>query len=218
MNPNRVADLLASGLKPSQVATIIGVTPARISQLLTDTEFKLLLDGKIVEVEQRDVEEINLSAKYSAAEHALVNQVMEMAPTSELRDVTAALRVVAERQERMKTRILSPTNNGGNTINNTIIALSLPSHALANPPMEITKTGEVISIGDRTLAPLSSTAVTNLFSRMSQSKTELVETETIEQEKGEYHDPKASNRSPEASSGEVIRKEFAESFLSYAGR
>jgi len=33
---------------------------------------------------------------------------MEMAPMSELRDITAALRVVGDRQEKMKARIATP--------------------------------------------------------------------------------------------------------------
>lgn len=210
MNPNRVADLLASGLKPSQVATIIGVTPARISQLLLEPDFKLLLTSKTIEMEKRDVEEVSLSAKYSAAEHALVNQVMEMAPTSELRDVTAALRVVGERQERMKTRI-TPIKSG-DIINNTIIALSLPSHALLMPAMEITKQGEVISIGDRTLAPLSSTAVTSLFAQMRNNNNETDEKEGVRYE----HSP--NTESSEALASKAVSSDTAieVGFLSYA--
>ena len=210
MNLDRVADLLASGLKPAQVATIIGVTPARISQLLSEEDFKLILASKVAIIEAKDIEEISLSAKYSAAEHALVNQVMELAPTAELRDVTSALRVVAERQERMKSRLTPAT--AGNMINNTIIALSLPSHALALPVMDITKQGEIISIGDRALAPLSSTAVINLFSKMSSTEEEKKEIE--ESKKGEYHEQSPNFDTPEVSSSAPVSKK--DSFLSYA--
>lgn len=216
MNPNRVADLLASGLKPSQVATIIGVTPARISQLLLEPDFKLLLTSKTIEMEKKDVEEVSLSAKYSAAEHALVNQVMEMAPTSELRDVTAALRVVGERQERMKTRI-TPIKSG-DIINNTIIALSLPSHALLMPAMEITKQGEVISIGDRTLAPLSSTAVTGLFAQMRNNSNSNNNNNETDEKEGVRYEHSPNTESSEALASKAVPSDTAieVGFLSYA--
>lgn len=205
MNLPRVADLLASGLKPAQVATIVGVTPARISQLLSEDSFKLLLSEKTAIIEAKDVEEITLSAKYTAAEHALVNQVMEMAPASELRDVTAALRVVAERQDRMRTRLL-PVQNP-NVARETIVVLALPSQAIALPVMDITNKGEVISIGERALAPLSSTAVTNLFSKMKGTLGGIVQ-------KGEYNDPSPNSSASETSSSKDISSK--ENFLNYA--
>jgi len=140
MNLARVASLLASGLKPSQVATIVGCSPARISQLLQDESFQLLLKERQVEFEKEDIEEKSLSAKYTAAEHALITQVMEMAPASELRDVTAALRVVGERQEKMKARtqpVVSPQAQ------QVFVSISLPSHALAIPSVQRTLQNEI---------------------------------------------------------------------------
>lgn len=166
MNTDRVATLLSTGLKPSQVATIVGVSPARISQLLTDENFSLLLASKTAEQEKEDIEEASITAKYVAAEHALINQVMEMAPVSELRDVTAALRVVSERQEKMKAR----TNPiaAAQIVNQTIVSVSLPSHAIPGQAIQMTSNKEVISIGEKTLAPMPSQAVTNLFSSLKE--------------------------------------------------
>lgn len=191
MNQERAANLLASGISPSQVASIMGVSPARISQLLKEPEFALSLAAKEAEIASGDIEEITLTAKYHAAESALIQQVMEMAPMAELKDVTAALRVVGERRIA-KEQARNPIPLGGNTIINNIVQLSLPSHAL--PEISITKQKEIISIGDRNLAPMTSTGVTNLFKkigndhelpRIPESPTEAV-TKTFTTEEAEF--------------------------------
>ena len=165
MNIERITTLLASGLKPSNVASIVGCSPARISQLAQDEKFQNLLQAKIAETEADDVEEKTLSAKYLSAEHTLLNQIIEMAPVSELRDVTAALRVVAERQEKAKTR-LNPVQ--GPTIINQTVQIAVPAHTL--PEISLTKELEVISVNSLDLAPLTSEGVTNLFKNMKQEK------------------------------------------------
>ena len=169
MNLERITTLLAQGLKPAQVASIVGITPARISQLAKEsTEFQNLLALKQAEQEKEDIEETALSAKYHAAEHTLLDQVLQMAPMSELRDVTAALRVVAERQEKMKTRQAPVVNS--QPVLQQVIQISLPSQALQVPTLSMTKDREVISIDSLNLAPLTSQGVTNLFESMRKGK------------------------------------------------
>lgn len=169
MNIERITTLLASGLKPSNVASIIGCSPARISQLAKESiEFQNLLALKEAEAQEQDIEESSLTAKYHAAEHLLLNQVMEMAPVSELRDVTNALRVVAERQDKAKTR-LNPIQ-GQAAVINQIIQINIPSHAL--PEVVLTKDREVISVNQTNLAPLTSVGVTNLFKTMKENKND----------------------------------------------
>ena len=175
MNIERITTLLASGLKPSNVASIVGCSPARISQLSADPHFQDLLSAKIAEAEESDVEEKTITAKYIAAEHILLNQIIEMAPVSELRDVTAALRVVAERQEKAKTR-LNPVQ--GTTIINQTVQIAIPSHTL--PEISLTKDLEVVSVNTLNLAPLTSEGVTNLFKNLKADK-EAVEAQRIEE-------------------------------------
>jgi len=201
MNLDRITSLLASGLKPAQVATIIGVTPARISQLLSQEGFQLSLQAKLAVQEKEDVEEQAISAKYNAAEHALVNQVIEMAPTAELRDVTAALRVVAERQEKMKTRtsVQAPILHQ----QLTVVSVNLPAHALRIPEVHLNPAKEVVAIGEQQLAPMTSTAVTDLFTKLSKKK-------------GEDHVLQASTRNTKESAIEDVPLAAEQSFLAYA--
>ena len=179
MNIERITTLLASGLKPSNVASIVGCSPARISQLSADPHFQNLLAAKVAEAEESDVEEKTITAKYIAAEHILLNQIIDMAPVSELRDVTAALRVVAERQEKAKTR-LNPVQ--GTTIINQTVQIAVPSHTL--PEISLTKELEVISVNTLNLAPLTSEGVTNLFKNLKADK-EAIEIQKIEENANE---------------------------------
>ena len=179
MNIERITTLLASGLKPSNVASIVGCSPARISQLSADPHFQDLLAAKVAEAEESDVEEKTITAKYIAAEHILLNQIIDMAPVSELRDVTAALRVVAERQEKAKTR-LNPVQ--GTTIINQTVQIAVPSHTL--PEIYLTKELEVISVNTLNLAPLTSEGVTNLFKNLKADK-EAIEMQKIEENANE---------------------------------
>ena len=179
MNIERITTLLASGLKPSNVASIVGCSPARISQLSADPHFQDLLSAKVAEAEESDVEEKTITAKYIAAEHILLNQIIDMAPVSELRDVTAALRVVAERQEKAKTR-LNPVQ--GTTIINQTVQIAVPSHTL--PEISLTKELEVISVNTLNLAPLTSEGVTNLFKNLKADK-EAIEMQKIEENANE---------------------------------
>ena len=179
MNIERITTLLASGLKPSNVASIVGCSPARISQLSQDQHFQDLLAAKVAEAEESDVEEKTITAKYIAAEHILLNQIIDMAPVSELRDVTAALRVVAERQEKAKTR-LNPVQ--GTTIINQTVQIAVPSHTL--PEISLTKELEVISVNTLNLAPLTSEGVTNLFKNLKADK-EAIEMQKIEENANE---------------------------------
>jgi len=203
MNHVRIASLLSTGLPASQVATIVGVSPARISQLLKEESFSLLLADKTALAEKDNFEELALSAKYNAAEHSLIQQVMDMAPVSELRDVTAALRVVAERQEKMKSRMTTPVQSAPQVI----VSITLPSHALPTRTIEMTSQKEVISIGEHALAPMSSTAVTNLFATLRPSASVAVENKG-----GTSNEQSPSNRNTEESPQGALQEE---SFLSY---
>ena len=199
MNIDRITTLLASGLKPSNVASIVGCSPARISQLSTDEKFQNMLSAKIAELETDDVEEKTLSAKYLSAEHVLLNQVIEMAPISELRDVTAALRVVAERQEKAKTR-LNPVQ--GTTIINQTVQIAVPAHTL--PEISLTKDLEVISVNTLNLAPLTSEGVTNLFKSMKEVK----EVETARKIEEKYNEPIGILGAAEETLTETLQKEL----------
>lgn len=189
MQTERIATLLASGLPASSVATIVGVSPARIAQMQKEPEFALILQAKQIETKDKDQEELSISAKYLEAEHVLIKQVIEMAPVSDLRDVVGALRVVAERQEKAKSRV-NPIVQGS-PVFNTLVQLQLPAHAVPRPAIEFTAAKEVIAIEDRNLAPLSSKGVISLFQGMDSVPV---------LSGGNQHEPQASSSEAEGGS------------------
>lgn len=204
----RIASLLSTGISPAQVASIVGISPARISQLFKDDEeFKAIVAEKIEENAKKDIEEINISGKYLAAEHALIDQVLMLAPASEMRDVVGALRVVAERQNAAKIRN-NPIQNGQPVIHN-IVQINLPSHALASPSVQLTQNKEVIAIGDQALAPLSSQGVENLFSQLrNKGKNNGNELEgSLAEASGGYKEVTSTKASPEDTTGQIIDSE-----------
>ena len=204
MNPARVAALLSQGLSVTQVSTIVGCTPARISQLKQEESFKLLLADKTSEVEKEGDEDKLLSTKYTALEHQLIAQMSDIAISAEMRDVTAALRVVAERQDRMRQRATPAAQHS----QQVVVAITLPSHAIPGRIIEMTKEREVISIGEQTIAPLTSTAVTELFTQMKEKKQNQLN--------GGYHEPSTGNPSTEASSQATLCEEVEEVEKQYA--
>jgi len=197
MNLDRIASLAASGLKAAQISTIVGLSPGRLSQLTSTEEYKLKLADKTASLDEKDIEEEAITAKYTAAEHALIDQVMQMAPVSELRDVTAALRVVSERQDRLKQRVNPITSP--NTQQVMVVSVSLPAYALPTPVVTLNSQREVLAIDQLELAPMTSKSVQNLFGDL-----------------GEYHDTKTSIRSPEAVSAPIVQEPVENSFLEYA--
>lgn len=202
MDIDRIATLKAAGLPSASIATIIGVSPSRIAQIEKQEDFLEIFSAKQAEAAAKDIEEISLSAKYTAAEHTLIDQMMQMAPVSELRDVTAALRVVAERQEKAKSR-MNPILQQAPVLNN-IIAIQLPAHAL--PEMILNSEKEVIAIGERNLTPLSSSGVLSLFSKLkntNENKEHITDLSNLS-DKGENNEPIRTLGSTEESSQEAL--------------
>ena len=204
MNHDRIASLLATGLSASAVASIVGLSPSRIAQLQKEPMFADLLTAKLADVKEKDQEELNLGAKYLQAEHALIDQIVSLAPSAEFRDLTAALRVVAERQDKAKTRA-NPIMQG-TPVFNTLVQVQLPDHAIPKAIVEMTNTREVIAVENRNLAPLSSKGVIDLFQNLQPKLPE-----------GDKHEPKSSTQSSERSSEEAISakvlKDGAKRFL-----
>jgi hypothetical protein len=196
MNKRRIADLLTSGLRPGQVASIVGVTPARISQLLKDdTELQNLVAEFEAAAREQDTVDKNMEAKELAARSLLLDQIMGLASTSELRDVTNAYRAIAEVQKLDAVRKNPIAVGGGSTIVHTHVSVSLPAHAIALPTLTLNAENEVTAIGNRSLAPLSSKAVESLFASFSSQNKPL---EHID------HDPDFLPASSGSSPGEAL--------------
>jgi predicted house-cleaning noncanonical NTP pyrophosphatase (MazG superfamily) len=165
MNLERIASLLSQNLKPSQVASIVGCSPARITQISQQEDFKLLLANKQAEEQETFTEAKALDAKYLVAEHKLIDAITAQADFSEMRDNISALRALTERQFR-KQALTNPVTNGSVSLTQNIVHLHVPTHTL--PEISVNSMNEVVAINNSTLAPLSSQGVTSLFASMKE--------------------------------------------------
>ena len=156
MNTELALKYLAMGLKPGQVATIVGVSPGRISQLLALPATQEFLASQQKEVAEEKVVE----GKELAAKHALLDSLISKVGEATFMEVARAYEVISRAQATKNPIPIAGTH----LFQGAVVQISMPARALES--IEITKDKEVIAIGDRALAPLPAAQVTNLFERM----------------------------------------------------
>ena len=175
LNPtqSRIADFLAKGLKPSQIASIVGVTAGYISQVQSMEGFADEVESRaeaIASTAEGQLEEQVLSDKYLAVEHKVLKQVEESLQYAEFPMLVNALKVLGDRRVNMeKTKaVKSAVGAGAAGAGVSITILQLPQHAIAERVVaEQNNQGQITSIGGRVLAPLSSAATRTLFDSMN---------------------------------------------------
>lgn len=166
---DKIALLLAQGLSGSNVASMVGCTPAYISQLLKDESFKEKVYAlRETEVPKKTDDEL-LATKYESMEHRLLGAMEASLENADLRDITNALKVVAERQNaREKRRI--PANTANNTTNIQVVQIALPHQVI--PTLTLNSKNEVVAIDNKPMAPMTSHSVAKLFQDI-QAKKEI---------------------------------------------
>ena len=165
-NP-RVLDLLAQGLLPSQVLSIVGISPNYLKELIENEEFKKELENKKQEYYKEADEEAIIGNKYLSLEHKILKQIEAQIGSAELRDNIRALEVVSSRQEKSKTRqshAEMAQNGAFKTTNVNNIVLNLPMHAI--PEYVLNSNKEVVAIDNVGMAPMTGNNVKSLFDAM----------------------------------------------------
>lgn len=164
---NRILNYLANGLKPAEVATIVGCTPAYISQLLATDDFKTELQARLSD-QPEDAGEVRLDVRYEGLEHKLLTAMETSLVDAELPAITRALEVISKRQMQSK-QIKNP---GLGVTQVTMVSLTLPAHAVHSkaPTVQLNSQQEVISIEGMSLAPMASSSVKDLFSTLASRK------------------------------------------------
>ena len=164
---NRILNYLANGLKPAEVATIVGCTPAYISQLLSAEDFKSELQARLAD-QPEDAGEVRLDVRYEGLEHKLLSAMETSLVDAELPAITRALEVISKRQMASK-QIKNPGLAGAQI---TMVSLTLPAHSVHQkaPVVQLNSQQEVISIEGMSLAPMASSSVKDLFSTLSARK------------------------------------------------
>lgn len=188
LNPTqqRIMHFDSLGLKAGQIASIVGVSDGYISQLRKEEGYVLALAEynanrnkeeeaasaeDVAKRAEREAEELT-TAKYSSLENKLLGKIEENLPYAEFPMLVNALKAISDRQERRQQRLdnkkaitaLQQNNNVQN-----ITMLVLPGHAVqpAAPSYEVNTAGQIVAIDGKTISPLGSAGVKQLFSSLN---------------------------------------------------
>lgn len=166
MNKERAAAYLGQGVPPSQVASIMGCTPAYISQLVKDEDFMLLVEKHRSMVDgSAEAEETSLVAKATGLQHQIMKAIGESLTGAELPALTKALDTLSQVHDRIAQR-KNPANRGTDSGRVAVhVSLTLPAHAIQNvaPVIELNEKNEVVSIDHKPMAPMASNGVEKMF-------------------------------------------------------
>lgn len=171
----RIVELLAQGLKPTQVASYVGVTPAYIAQLNKNEEFKKELASRIEAATGEAGEAAErLDLKYEALEHTLVEKIQEASQFAEGTVLVKMLDSVARRQAMRKGQLRPQIQN------TQIVSITLPAHVAPEPlNTQINEQNQITAIGNKLMAPMSAEGVRNRFAQMA-STALVLDSNTLE--------------------------------------
>ena len=167
----KLAMLLAQGIQPTQAASSVGISDGRLSQLwkAEDGKLKNLVIEKKALLPSSKAQD-SLDSQYQDAESKLLKQLVADAPAAEFRELTGALKVVAERNDRHNSKVPKASE----TTNVQMVCLTLPTHVIQQQEKVISTSSnnEIISVDQNELAPMSSKNVAELFDSLSVPRLE----------------------------------------------
>jgi len=143
---SRALELLGSGVAPEVVASALGVTPSRISQLLSDEEFA----RKVTELKYATLQKNNhRDSEYDSTEDALIEKFKEMMPLlMRPMEILKSLQVI----NSLKRRGTGTPENIHTT--QPIVNLTIPVQIIHKFTRDINN--QVIDAGDQTLLTMQS--------------------------------------------------------------
>ena len=193
----RIAQLLASGIKAEDVKLIVGVSEGYMARLKDDEEFKqwltayavpdsdaaAALDPTVAQTSKAS-EADRLADRYAVLESRVVNNLIDkvvLADTNELTRLLAAI----QKSRPMQAPSVNIASSGNMQIN-----LTLPHHALGRDAIQLTTDNQVVAVQGQHLAALDMEATGSLIEQARRKRT-LVnhDPQLVEQSlQGEYHD------------------------------
>lgn len=170
---DRTARLLASGMKASTVAALVGCSASYISQLIADPDFKEyvghLIQQTALEVVEEDEERKSYADKLAGAEHTLLDKIIERAPLMEDRLLAQALHIVGNRRDAMEAQKLKLLPHAQQGETKVYVEITIPAQCA--PELTISNTGEIISIGSRSTTPMPTAQLRDLLDAESRGIT-----------------------------------------------
>lgn len=160
---DRIKHYLANGLKASEVASVLGCSPAYISQLLKNEDFKKEVEAAMLDNQAPASD--RLDVKYESLEHAIIGQMQSAVIGAELPHLSKALEAITKAQD-VRHKMRNPALVNGPQLVQQVVNITLPAHALQVPALTLNEKSEVIAIDSRPMASMTSSGVKNLFSQL----------------------------------------------------
>lgn len=155
----RALQLLGSGLGPEVVATAVGVTAARISQLLAQDEFA----QAVAELRFKNLQAHNVrDQSYDALEDALIEKLSDVMPLMmRPMEILKAISTINAAKRRGQSAPESITHQ------NTIVNLVMPAQIVQKFTTNINN--QVVNVGSQTLETIqSSTMLANAKAKLGE--------------------------------------------------
>jgi hypothetical protein len=160
IDQNQVATYLAQGFKPAKVAAMVGCSEPTLSELIRTEKFQQLYEPLKAQYANDRVDKA-----YGDLEEKALGKLKEAMEFAEIPMLTKVLDSINRyRQTKLPQASAGITNQSLISITKNI-TLQLPNHAKSN--LVVNERGEIISFGDRSLAPLSSLAVQEVFKEIA---------------------------------------------------
>lgn len=173
MDLHQVATFLAQGYKAEKVSRMLGISPSTLSETIKTPEFLEIFEPlKLAHVDTRR------DAKYNELEEKVLKKLENEIEFAEIPNLVRVLDSISRyRQTKLPTPVGGLTNQG--IINLTQrITLTLPEHA--KHQLVINERGEIVAFGERSLTPLPTTAVLDVFKEIETSQESIFPNEITE--------------------------------------
>lgn len=142
----RAITLLGNGLGPEQVATAVGVTASRISQLLADTAFATA----VAELRFQNLQKHNeIDASYDTLEETLIEKLADVLPLMiRPMEILKAIQIVNGAKRRGQSAPEQITHQ------NTVVNLVMPTQIIQK--FQMNSNNLITNVGSQTLETIQS--------------------------------------------------------------
>lgn len=169
----KLAYYLAQGTKPAQAASICGVTPGYVSQLLrqmkedqeagrTNAFAEAMAQQQAVQQEECNEQE-QLKVRYLGIEHKILDAIEGNLSNGTLREQVSALQAIADVQDKRLKAMAPPPASSPGGVQFNITQIMLPGHALTMPTVQLDSAQRVIAVDQQPMAALTGAQVRNMF-------------------------------------------------------
>ena len=172
----RIARLLAKGMRAGLVANLCQVSPPYITNLKNDEDFVLLVKELAAEGLDSDSNHREdskyLNDKLLGLEHKIIDTLIDRVDLMEPQHLSTLLDKVGIRRDRLNPPALTTVESltlGSDGLPTRVVRISIPS--ICAPDLTIGANNEIISIGSRSVNPMPTAALQKMLDKHSKGDT-----------------------------------------------